>query len=114
MKVMNRTSVFENLTYSERARLRVEDPDLYKALKESFERRAASEIRRGIRGWLHKLEDVDPGKHKRIVVLQLAAVADVDIRTATKAYEHGPDAIRGRVVRERVREVMTSLGLVQE
>ncbi len=51
---------FEDLTYSERAELRGEDPALYKTLKESFERRAAAEIRRGIltrehRVWLHKL-----------------------------------------------------------
>ncbi len=53
-------------------------------------------------------------KHKRIVVLQLAAVADVDIRTATKAYELGPEVIRGRAVRERVREVMETMGLIPE
>jgi len=51
-------------------------------------------------------------KHKRTAVLLLAAVADVDIRTAMKAYELGPDVIRGRAVRERVREVMEAMGLI--
>ena len=49
----------EDLTYPERAHLHQVDPELYRALKASFERRAAAEIRRGILtrdhlGWLHR------------------------------------------------------------
>lgn len=66
---------FEDLTYPERAELSTEDPNLYRALKDAFERRAARDIRNGLitrehRAWLYKLA-VREGK-KQIEALQSA------------------------------------------
>jgi len=55
-----------------------------------------------------------PETNRREVIYLLAARAEVHLRTAERAYELGPSAIRGRVVRERVRAAMLELGLPTE
>jgi len=49
---------------------------------------------------------------RRAIIYHIAAIAECDVRTAERAYEHGPDVIRGRVVRERIRRTMVDLGIM--
>jgi hypothetical protein len=48
---------------------------------------------------------------RRADVLRLAAEIGIDPRTAQRALEHGPDALRAIADRERARDAIARLGL---
>jgi hypothetical protein len=48
-----------------------------------------------------------------VLARQLAALADVDVRTARKALAHGPAVVRGRAG-ERVAEVLRRIGVTHD
>ncbi|CAN5922591.1 hypothetical protein BH11MYX4_BH11MYX4_03880 [soil metagenome] len=48
----------------------------------------------------------------RTTMMALASRASVDVRTARKALEHGPGAVRHHLARERIINAMRHMGLV--